>query len=300
MHTRVTTAVAALAVLCGAFSIAIIGAEPALAADGCNGGPRCGSVEGTPDGLLGRVQAQVDELNHYSSHPEPCSDEDPRVYGGRFDENTTVDYPGTLRWVPTLAGDDFWKAVTGDHGGTYFRLECWSPAWQALQGYGGEVEIREFPDINAANLARLALSDDFFLGLPAPEPHFNPAAPTLAQQETYLWVGNIPQGRVASPVISVPGVRVQAFAEASDVDWDMGNGEHVPCNGNAANDPGCSYAYPDGSANEAGGVYHGSATIVWTGTYEVNGNPAPTTIPIPRETPFEIGVAENAAVVTPG
>jgi hypothetical protein len=176
-------------------------------------------------------------------------------------------------------------------------LECWSPELGAI-GYLYRVQL--FPDINPQNLARLAL-DEFFLGLWAPTPHFNPQDTTLVFEPTYRWVDNIPTGQLASPVISVPGLSVQGFAEAGHVQWDMGDG-HPPenCPATAIDSETCSYEYDWPSSEQEGRQYHGTATVVWIGSYTINGVLADQTFEIPREAGFSIGVAENAAVVTPG
>jgi len=290
-----------------AIAMAALSAATLVVAGGTAGGApadgpsRSGDVTPTGDGLLGRVRAQVNELNSYESHPVPCNEEEPELAGSIRDTDAgdgVVEHQGFRRWVLPGGDQDVWLDVLYDGtSGTVYALECWSPELGAI-GYLYRVQL--FPDINPQNLARLAL-DEFFLGLPAPEAHFNPQDTTLVFERTYRWVENIPSGQLASPVISVPGLSVQGFAEAGHVQWDMGDG-HDPesCPATAVGSESCSYQYDWPSGDEDGLRYHGTATVVWVGSYTINGTPANQTFDIPREVNFSIAVAENAAVVTPG
>lgn len=263
-----------------------------------------GPVTGTPEGLLGQVRAEVEELNSYEAHPVPChgvdEDNDP---GGEFE--------GHWRWRITRLTNESWHDVenTDPQSGTYYRRECWAPA----AGEFGELdEVVLFANITPQNLAQLAM-DDFFLGLPPPEARFNPSGPTLVGFDTWLWLERIPENSVEDPVesevISVPGIEVQAFAWSSAVHWDMGDGSVVDCpdagvpyvaGGPPDQTTTCSYPYQRSSAGQPEGGYQGAVSIVWTGRYTVNGDLADGEIPIHRSTPFTLAVEEAQALNTDG
>jgi hypothetical protein len=310
MHTRLKLAAIAVVALAALTLVPVAG--PATAAPG-DTPSRGGDMTPTDRGLLGRVWSQVNELNRYARQPVPCNDEEPELAGSIRDPNAgngRVDVQGFRRW--RLVGGDqaVWHAVNGTSTGMYYALECYGPnmpdAGEGYEDVGYLYEIRLFPDINPENLARLAL-DQFFLGLPAPEPRLNPEGTTLVNLETYLWVDNIREQGLTPPglrseVISVPGIRVQGFALATGVEWDMGDGT-LPfvCEGTVRTEPpSCAHQYIRSSAEQPDDVFRGTATIVWLGTYTVNGTLADDEFEIPLETSFEIEVAESQAVVVNG
>lgn len=313
MHTRLKFAAIALVALTTLALVPVAGPTGLAAAAPGEQPSMNGDVTPTDRGLLGRVQSQVNELNRYESQPVPCNDEEPGLAGSIRDAhagNGVVDVQGFRRW--RLVGGDqaVWHAVNGTNTGMYYALECFGPnmpdAGEGYEDVGYLYEIQLFPDINPENLARLAL-DRFFLGLPAPEPRLNPEGTTLVNLETYLWVDNIPaQGLtppgLSSEVISVPGISVQGFALASGVEWNMGDGTPpFVCEGTVRTEPPtCDHEYVESSAGQPDDAFHGTATIVWLGTYTVNGTLADAEFDIPLETSFEIEVAESQAVVVNG
>jgi hypothetical protein len=289
MHARVSLVVATLAGTLAALLVPAVLAEPA-AADPLPPPCTCGDVQPTDQGLLGRVRSQVNELNRYSSQPEACTDVD--------DASGLDDKTGFLRWRSPILSQESWLDAYNATSGVAYRLECWSPE---SGEYGRLIDVRIFPDINAENLARLAM-DEFLLGLPAPEPVLNPAGTTLVNLQTYLRVDNIPAGRLTSPAITVPGITVVVTAEAGGVEWRMGDGSApFTCSGVGTDGvsaaPTCWHFYRRSSAGQADGQFHGTARIVWVGTYTINGVAANEEFPVPREAGFEIQVAEAQAVV---
>jgi hypothetical protein len=274
MHSRLRLVVVAVLALVGSL---IVSATPAWACPWCQ-------VEPTEDGLLGRVRSQVNELNRYESQPTPCTERD--------EDGPNPEVTGFLRWRLARVAQDQWLDALNADSGIVYRLECWAPE---AGEFGGYVDVRLFPDINAENLARLAM-DEFLLGLPAPEPHLNPAVTTLVNIDTWLTVDNIPAGSITAPPISVPGITVVMTATAGGVLWTMGDGGERQCPGIATGSQ-CSYTYTRSSAGQAGGQFHGNARVVWLGTYTVNGAQADAEFPVARQSDFSIAVAEGQAVV---
>ena len=117
--------------------------------------------------------------------------------------------------------------------------------------------------------------------------------------DTWLSVDNIPAGTLTSPPITVPGITVIVQATAGGVEWTMGDGTApFTCAGVGAEGVrSCWHYYRRSSAGQAGGQFHGNARIVWLGTYTINGAPAGVEIPVPRDAPFAIQVAEGQAVI---
>jgi hypothetical protein len=277
MHARLIAAVAVLTIA-ASMALPVIIASPA-AADGpvC---PSCGTVTPSDDGILGRVRSQVDEANYYESHPTACTD---------TDYATGVEFQGFVRWRLAL------QEQPDLARGLLYRQECWNATTQQA---GSFMDLQFFDLLTGENLARLAM-DQFFLGLPAPIPRLNPEGRTLVNLDTWLSVDNIPAGVQTSPPISVPGVTVIVRAEAGGVEWTMGDGSpSFTCAGTGSQSSrSCWHYYRRSSAGQSDGRFHGIARIVWIGTYSVNGVDAGVEIPVPRDAPFSIQVAEGQAVV---
>jgi hypothetical protein len=280
MHARVNRRRAVVVTAGAAMLFLLITATPSWA------DKRSGTVTPSDAGLLARVRSQVNELNRYVSSPTPCTDID--------DAAGMEDRQGVLRWRSPILSQESWLNALDATSGVAYRLECWGPE---SGEYGRLIDVRVFPDINAENLARLAM-DEFLLGLPAPEPHLNPSGTTLVNLDTWLSVDNIPQGTLTSPPVTVPGITVIVRATASGVEWRMGDGT-APfiCSGTGHDSGTCSHAYRRSSASQPGGQYHGVASVVWTGTYTINGVSGGAEIPVPRASDFSIQVAEGQAVV---
>lgn len=309
-----------VAVVAGAATL--VAAPSATAGDGA-GGPADGGVTPQPDGYLGRVRSQVNELNRYVSNPQPCywgPATEPNPYGviegstfgdGHLPEPLAPGYHNgywRYRLLREVGPDD--PSVWAE-GMQYVRECYWGQSIDTVEEDGpwqeGWQGVTIFDAVNPENLARLAL-DQFFLGLPAPRPTFSPASPTMVNFDTWLWVGgdadDIPTGEISSEVISVPGLDspgVQAFARVGEVRWDMGDGSRTCPVTRSADDAqalDCIYEYDRSSADQPDNVYQGSATLVWEGRYTINGAPGPALPNIERETPFELAVEEAQALNT--
>ena len=280
MHPGMNRRRAVLVFLGAAVLFLLVAASPSWA------DKRGGTVTPTDAGLLARVRSQVNELNRYVSQPTPCTD--------ISDSAGFEDREGVLRWRSPILSQESWLNALDATSGVAYRLECWAPE---SGDYGRLIDVVVFPDISAENLARLAM-DEFLLGLPAPEPHLNPEGTTLVNLDTWLSVDNIPQGQLTSPPVTVPGITVIVTATASGVEWRMGD-DTAPfiCDGTGHDNGICSHAYRESSADQPGGQYHGVASVVWTGTYTINGQPGGVEIPVPRASDFSIQVAEGQAVV---
>lgn len=245
------------------------------------------------DFLIG-VRAAYEELNRSVRSPEPCT-YTRRVEG--VDEERT----GFLRWRSTRADEIDHHSILGTdpEDGRIWRQECFDPTLG--EEYGDYLRVQFFP-VTEANLARMAI-DDFLLGLPSPTVHTAPANRTLVNLDTWFWVDGVDGGERTSPVVSVPGMAVVATARATTVQVDPGDGsggftcavDGMPYSPSQVTAPPCAHTYRRSAVG-----YQGAATVVWSGTYTVNGaGPFPVEEATTRRTPFEIQVAERQAINVP-
>jgi hypothetical protein len=274
------------------------------------------------DDIVGSVRAQVDVLNSGSpgggGPPPSCS------WTERPDEGEPVERDdGTPRWRDPGQGHDYWAdgwenrdgEEVGD--GTIFRYECWHPDMgcrlpapsgdgclgDAIQDTFCGSFLCLFDAVNPPNLARLAV-DGFVETLGAPEAEFSPADQTLVNFDTYMWLTNAPpEGEVGPWSMSVPGITVTAWASASDITWDMGDGATVSCpvtrdEASAAAAP-CAHSYDVSSAGQPGERYQGSVSLTYDVRWEASGaGTASGSVDAFRSGDFSLAVAEAQAINT--
>lgn len=272
---------------------------------GCSGSsPQC--VVTGPGSWSGQLECgweQYGELTRYDGEPQQCAEQN------RADV-AALSYTGTVQWV--LISEHINEVVReglGADSGLAYNLVCMPDPRYAAEGV--EIaptiyETRVFDAITPETLALLAL-DSFFERLAAPHAVLNPGPVTLVNLDTWLSVDNIPPGEHTSPTISVPGppggprIEVYATAEASSVEWNMGDGSApftCPIH-EEAEPPVCNtYRYQQSTAGEPNETFYGTASVVWMGRYFVNGVEQPTVLSIPQEGAFEIQVAEAQAINT--
>lgn len=118
------------------------------------------------------------------------------------------------------------------------------------------------------------------LDLPEPTIHMNPEDDQVVQLASWLWVPaaqweprrvSASAGPVTSTVTATPARLV----------WDMGNGDHVFCDGPGTpyrtslatqdDTSGCRYTYRHSSAGQPGDAYQVTATIEWEVTWTATG-----------------------------
>ena len=153
--------------------------------------------------------------------------------------------------------------------GAWYQRTCRTPS-----GVAGEVVWLPDPEApGSASLGRLAASR---LVLPRPVVRSSPPAPgpLLVGLATWLWVEPVWWGLARSASVSVPGLVVTAVATPERVEWSMGDGEVVSCEGPGTpyragdgdprrGSPDCGHTYARGSASRPGGVFEVSATVTW-------------------------------------
>ncbi len=266
----------------------VLAPSPGNAEPGCLS---CTDVAITPEGLLAQARSQINELNSVESNPPPCNDETP---GATFpdDGNDTIEHEGYIRWRLTLNEQHVWD---DDETTTGYRRECYLPTAPHLDGL---IEVRIFDAITPQTVAQVAI-DDMLTRVPTHSIETSPSAAAMVAIPTWFWVTGVPEGGVAATA-SVPGITVVASATPGGVEYDFGDGTSMECSGGGTPySPGatsdCTHDY------QRSGTYTITSTILWTGTYTVNGQgPFPITTAVPRTDTFELAVNEAQAINTQG
>ncbi len=123
---------------------------------------------------------------------------------------------------------------------------------------------------------------------------------------TWLWLDPASWQPVEAEA-GVPGVSVTVTATPTRTVWDMGDGTTVECDGSGvpwdaagpdSQQTDCSHVYQDVSADEPGGRYAGSVTIVWSVSWEASTGEGETFPDGYSSSPFSVLVTEMQAVVT--
>ena len=279
-------------------------------------------VEEQGDDIVGDIQAQVNTLNSGSpgsgGPPPSCAWTETLPDGEKVERAD-----GTPRWRDPGQGHDFWAEGWEDSegqevgDGLIYRYECWHPDMGCrLPAPSGDGCLGEaidatfcgsflclFDAVNPPNLAELAV-DGFVRTLGAPQAGFSPPDQTLVNFDTYMWLTNAPPGGEVGPwSMSVPGLSVTAWATASDITWDMGDGTTVTCpvtrDEASAVDAPCSHVYDVSSAGQPDQRYQGSAALTYEVRWEATGAGAVSgSIDALRSGAFTLAVAEAQAINT--
>lgn len=294
MPSRLTRIVVALVLAAGLTSLGLVLAPaPAGADPGCLS---CTDVAITPEGLLAQARSQMAELNDVANDPPPCNDETPGA-GFPDDGNDTIEYEGYIRWVLTYNEQHVWDE---DETTTGYRRECFLPDAphedDGSNPYNGLLEVRIFDAISPQTVAQVAI-DDMLTQVPTHSIETNPSAAGMVAIPTWFWVTGVPEGGVEATA-SVPGISVVARATPGAVTYEFGDGASLECTGGgtpyavgATSD--CTHDY------QRAGTYTITSTILWTGTYTVNGQgPFPISTAVPRTDSFTLAVNEAQAINT--
>lgn len=163
--------------------------------------------------------------------------------------------------------------------------------------------LPEPPDVES--IARQVYAE---VPLVVPEPHTSPPpdVPQLVGFPVWLWVDDL-VWRDFSATASVSGISVTVVARPASVEWDMGDGEVVTCEGpgvawreGGSHTSDCSHTYQFVSADEPGGRYQASVTVSWSVTWSASTGQSGTLPPASRSTDFSLLVTERQAVVRHG
>jgi hypothetical protein len=176
----------------------------------------------------------------------------------------------------------------------------YSGYWQ----YNPADAVNPGPDLAA--LARQAYDD---VPLTFPEPMTSPAIDIeqITGLPTWLWID--PGGwQTLRARAELAGFWVEVVAEPQRVQWDLGDGEQITCDGpGTPYDPSvadgdqstdCSHVYQNVSVDQPGGQYAASATIEWSVTWQASTGATGVLADASRTTTFGMTVSERQAVVT--
>lgn len=150
-------------------------------------------------------------------------------------------------------------------------------------------------------LERLPLAGPPVVTSPPPE------RDQLVNLATWLWVDD--SWEPVSAAAEVPGVSVTVTAEPRSVEWVMGTGDVVVCDGpgtpydpgvgEAAQSTDCSYTYRRSSAAQVAQRYPVTATQIWSVSWSATGISGGGDLgEVTRSTELSLRVAEGQALVT--
>lgn len=207
--------------------------------------------------------------------------------------------------TPGLQNADVERADAVVEGGRYYQ-ECWyvdtgdlfyADVWD--QGPPAQ------PGVNPRVLAQSALSREPFT---VPVPGMAPAmdGEQITGLPTWLWLDPSNWAPIEAEA-SAAGVSVTVTATPVRVEWDMGDGTVVECDGPGVvwnpdgpnpDDTDCSHVFQDTSVDEPDGRYAGSVSIVWSIAWQANTGESGTLPEGRSSSPFSLLVNEMQAVVT--
>jgi hypothetical protein len=262
-------------------------AEPAGAQPEPAPCPRCGNVALAPDGLLASAESQMATLNSGEDNPQPCT----------VDSEPYLGKTGYIRWRLTATEQETWDIIyNGDETTTWYRKECYFPDVDAVYGY--LYDVVEFDSISPTTVAQVAVDRALRL-IPDLQISTNPDPEdeSLVGIDTWFWVEGVPENGVTAEA-HVPGINVVATATPGAVRINFGDGTSDECTGagveySAGATSDCTHEY------QVADEYTVTATVLWTGTYTVNGQgPFPITTAVPRTDTFYLPVNEAQAINT--
>ncbi len=247
------------------------GTEP-VSSSGNSSAPAChapGSAAAVPcyDSVFG-WWSNADGCYYQRLQPQPPA-ADP-AWEGHYPDG--VIYQATCPGTPGTGGGWTWRptAPAGFGGGPGAVAQLASEAIARLSLRGPDIGLA--PDQSKTGL----------VGLPV-----------------WMWttVGPSTWGP-ASATASLPGLSVTATARATRIDWSMGDGQTVTCNGpgtpyrrtsGQTHSPTCGYVYDQSSAGQPGDRYTVTATTTWQINWAGNGQSGSSTQSRTSSTRVRIG-----------
>jgi hypothetical protein len=198
--------------------------------------------------------------------------------------------PGAIPWQCTyekLVLNDDGGSVGGPTPGSWYSVTCVD-----TQTGASTTDTEWIPDQSTTTSPpvdprSVALEAENSLRLPAPVSHLNPASASVVNLPTWLWV-DAGIWHSYSVSASVGSVSATAVATPHSVEWSMGDGGAVVCDGpgtpfdpyiaSSEQSTGCSYTYarssagqpsPDGSPDDA--IFEVRATVNWSVSWSAQG-----------------------------
>jgi hypothetical protein len=157
--------------------------------------------------------------------------------------------------------------------------------------------------VSSATLAQFALAD---LSLPSPVIGMSPDGDQITQLASWMWIDRAqwnPRDRTAT----AGPVSATVTASPVRVEWNMGNGDAVTCDGPGriyqerfAGQPeatDCRYTYRHSSAGQPGTAYDVTATVVWRARWSGSDGASGDLGELTSQTTQPVRVAEVQALV---
>ncbi|MFF3489490.1 ATP/GTP-binding protein [Streptomyces sp. NPDC002701] len=181
------------------------------------------------------------------------------------------------------ASDPLWNGHEPGDGALYTRV-CLSDALGAAAGAQIVPQVfwaAEAPVVNVdpEQLARQAVDRMLLSGPDIASPRA--AGRYIVGVPMWMWVNESATTYGPNTAsASLAGVTVTAKAKVTKIDWTMGDGNAVTCQGPGTayhasygkqESPTCGHTYSRTSASRSGGKYSVNATATWTVDWQVNG-----------------------------
>jgi hypothetical protein len=270
----------------------------------------------------GGTRSVCDRGPHYNPDPQlahlkevPCQHPDHGWYSQTYDCYFSLAPRFTPEDEGVILPDDY---EPGDPGSVYrgmcytpshpdiptdnFCFYCVPPDWSGPpqyvfltsepDGFGGTPD--PVPDLLVSAIEELQLAG----------PNIGTAPPAgqgsgLVRLPVWLWndVSGNNWGSPAQSAGPIAGISVVAQAEATGIEWDLGDGTTIQCDegvawqrGMSVFDPPCGHAYARASRDQPGGVYEISATTIWQLEWFTEG------LPEPRGGEFELAATSTTGI----
>lgn len=272
-------------------SLVIVTSPPVLAdgtADAWNDGA---TVGGSAEGQVttgGEPAQPVSSKRSASRRPNPC--------------NFSILDGEDAAAAEGFANSGWSSAKEGEGPGKWYRKVCTDEQGQSK---GTVVWVADREAVDPMVLAEQAAER---VAIPEPSANLNPspAQNQIVNLATLLWIDPA-QWQPVTTSASAAGVTANVAARPLRVEWDMGNGDTVTCEGpgtpynpstpDVTPDGACLYTYRRSSATAPSGAFTVTATAVWEVSLEAEGAPGGGSLGLSRRsTSFPIRVAEIQAV----
>ncbi|MGW3149750.1 ATP/GTP-binding protein [Streptomyces sp. NPDC001177] len=181
------------------------------------------------------------------------------------------------------ASDPVWRGHEPGDGAIYARV-CLSDALGAATGADVVPDVfwaaaPPAVTVDPEQLAREAVDRMLLTGPALASPR--PAGRYLVGMPMWMWVNQSPTTYGPnSAAASLAGVTVTATAKVTRIDWQMGDGTQVTCQGPGTTyaasygkreSPTCGHTYTRTSATQPGGKYTVTAIATWTVNWQTTG-----------------------------
>ncbi|MFF1628222.1 ATP/GTP-binding protein [Streptomyces sp. NPDC058272] len=206
------------------------------------------------------------------------------------------------------ASDPIWAGHKPGDGAIYERV-CLSDALGAAAGANVVPQVfwaAQAPAVNVdpEQLAREAVDKMLLTGPAIASPRA--AGKYVVGVPMWMWVNESPTTYGPnSASASLAGVTVTATAKVSKIDWKMGDGRTVTCNGPGTayaasygkqESPTCGHTYTLTSATQSGAKYAVTATATWTVDWQVNGGGGTGQFTEVRQSQTQVAIGEVQVV----